>query len=798
MIKAGQIIFIQRIYSRLVEAFRNKKRPFCLLPLAFCPLFLILCLLFSCSTTKKLSEGELLYTGVKKIEIETPKKVKLEANQKSSLISPLSYPPNNPLFAPYVRSPFPVGLWVYNWNVKKEKGFKRWLYKNLSKKPVLIANVQPDLRLKMVDNAMKEFGFFYGEAEHKIIPNKRNPKKAKISYRIVLSEPYVYGNISLWRWSVEMDSIVQVYMQRSELKAGKQYDVNVLNQERELISQALRNRGYYYFRPDYIEFLADTTAGHRTINIRVALKQGVPLQALSVYRFRNVEVALADNRNTNRRDTIVQDQVRIVYMQPEILKPDVISRVVKIRPGQIYSASRHDRTLSEFVRLSLFKYTNMTITPVDTNAEKKLDMKIDAEFMLPIETEIELDVSSKSNNLLGPGLIFGIKNKNVFKRAENLSFKLTGTYEWQVGGSNSADANSGLVNSYELGFNADLSVPRLLVPRFIRGKKDRQERTHFQVGTDLLNRHKYFRMISIWGSATYDFNASRRHYHSITPFKLNYTYLLETSHAFDSTVNSNPAVAQSFKNQFIPSVSYSYTYNRIPTYQSPNRLYWQTTLMEAGNLISGTQMLLGNQQKQGKMILNNPYSQFLKATSELVMYKRLNKKDNQLVIRFMGGIGYAYGNSTVMPYSEQFYSGGASSIRAFTIRTIGPGSYHPVTTTSTSYLDQTGDIKLEGNVEYRFRIYDRFQGAFFADAGNVWLVREDEERPGSQFRIDGIWKEIALGCGFGLRYDISYIVIRVDLGVPIHAPYDTGKSGYYNIPKFWNGLVLNLAIGYPF
>lgn len=210
----------------------------------------------------------------------------------------------------------------------------------------------------------------------------------------------------------------------------------------------------------------------------------------------------------------------------------------------------------------------------------------------------------------------------------------------------------------------------------MKTKRDRREQTHFQIGTDLLNRHNFFRMISFWGSATYDFNSSTRNYHSVVPFKLNYTYLLRTSHAFDSVVNKNPAVAQSFKNQFIPSMSYTYTYDRAATYRNPNRLFWQTSVTQAGNIIAGLQYICGNHQGEGKQILNNRYSQFLKLTSELIGYKTVDN-NNQLAMRIMGGIGYAYGNSKVMPYSEQFYIGGSNSIRAFHIRSIGPGSYHP-------------------------------------------------------------------------------------------------------------------------
>ncbi len=765
----------------------------------FCVWSCLFYLLFfsACSTTKKLAEGEVLYVGVKKMKIETPAKVKLNGTQKSGVTGPLSVKPNNPLYSPYVRTPFPIGLWVYNWNIKKEKGFKWWLYRKLAKKPVLISDVQPELRLKMVENNMKNFGFYGIRSRYEIIPKKRNPRKARISYRVDLPEPFRYGTIQLWGWQPDMDTIVRASMRFSELKTGEQYDINILNEERQRISDRLRNRGYYFFQPDYIEFLVDTTVGNKIADVRISLKQGIPANAFQVYKIRNVDVVLTGNEGLGGLDSMVCDSVKIIYEPPVTLKSNVLVRAVKVRPGQTYSAIRQSRTQAAFVQLGVFKFANTTITVPDSIGRNVLDIQISGDFALPIETEIETDVSSKSNNLLGPGLTLGVTNRNMFKRAETFGVRLTGSYEWQIGGNKEATGNSGLMNSYELGLNFNLSVPRLLIPRFLQSKRDRREQTQFQIGTDLLNRHNYFRMISFWGSATYDFNSSYRNYHSVVPFKLNYTYLLRTSQAFDSVTLRNPAVAQSFRNQFIPSMSYTYTYDRTATYRNPNRLFWQTSLTQAGNIIAGVQYLAGNHKGEGKRILKNRYSQFLKLTSELIGYKAVDN-NNQLAMRLMGGIGYAYGNSKVMPYSEQFYIGGSNSIRAFHIRSIGPGSYHPVET-KYSYLDQTGDIKLEGNIEYRFKIYERFRGALFLDAGNVWLLKKEEQRPGWEFRVKGLPKEIALGTGFGLRYDFSYIVIRADLGIPIHAPYATGKSGYYNITgSFWKGLVLNLAIGYPF
>ena len=195
----------------------------------------------SCSTTKKLTDDEVLYVGVKKMKIEAPHKLKLTSAQKSAASGPLSVKPNNPLYSPYIRSPFPIGLWVYNWNIKKEKGLKWWLYRKLAKKPVLISDVQPELRLKMVETAMKDFGFYGTKTRYEIIP-KRNPKKARISYWVELPEPFRYGSIELWGWKPAMDSLARSAMRFSDLKTGQQYDVNILNQERQRISDWLRNR----------------------------------------------------------------------------------------------------------------------------------------------------------------------------------------------------------------------------------------------------------------------------------------------------------------------------------------------------------------------------------------------------------------------------------------------------------------------------------------------------------------------------------------------------------------------------
>lgn len=766
----------------------------------FIPVILFLLSCSSCSTTKKLTEGQELYTGVKKMKIETAKGVKLEGPKSSAISGALSYPPNNPLFSPYVRSPFPIGLWVYNWNIKKEKGLKYWLYRKLAKKPVLISDVQPDLRLKVVDYAANDYGYFGVKSSYELIHNKRNPKKAKITYHVYVPEAYLLGDVKFWGWKGRMDSLLQATKPRCLLVKGAEYNLFTMENERERITKILRDNGYYYFQPEYVEFLADTTQEKRVADIRISLKHGVPTSALQAYKVGQVNLVLDELDQTVNRDSLSVQGTNVSYSKPLEIKTKVIARSMYLHPGEIYSFARQNKTQSNLARLGIFKYTNLNVSRVDSTGGQEfgtLNFNINAIYDLPIETEIEMDVSSKSNNLLGPGLTLGITNKNLFRGGENLTFKLNGAYEWEVG-KKQAGSKSGLINSYELGLNAGFSLPRLLVPDFLKSKKDFAERTHYQLGVDFLNRHTFFRMISFSGSTSYDFQSSRRVSHSITPLKITYTRLLRTSKEFDETMLNNPAIALSFKNQFIPSMSYTYTYDRGVTARNPNRFFWQTTFSSAGNLLSAIQYISGNHQGQGKTIFGNTYSQFLKNTSEIIVYRKVTET-SMLATRFMGGIGYAYGNSRVMPYSEQFYIGGANSVRAFRVRSIGPGSYHQESDNKTAYLDQTGDIKLEANVELRFKIMYRLNGAIFLDAGNVWLLRKDPKRPGGEFRLSGLLNEIALGTGFGLRYDIGYIVIRGDLGIGIHTPYENpDKRGYYNISSFKDRYAFHLAIGYPF
>lgn len=750
----------------------------------------------ACSTVRRIPEGEVLYTGVKKLRIQPDSGVVLSTAAEEAARQPLSVAPNNPLYSPWLRTPLPIGLWAWNYcYTPREKGFKYWFFKRLAKEPVLLSKVQPGLRTQVAEQALANFGYF-GSSVSDSLRYRKHGRKAKVDYTLRIAEPWFYGEIAYPTVNPGMDPLIDSLRATSLLRTGAQYNLDTLTAERQRITGLLRNRGYYYFRPEYLEFLADTTLRPQHVDLRLTLKPNLPAVALKPYRVGDVTVRLR-NLRPGPRDTLRLRNATVIAQRPMKIRPRVLGRALTLRPGQLFTVDAQNRTQNELNQLGIFRSVNLSVTPLDSlRGGDTLDVAIDAQFDYPLEVALETDATSKSNSFIGPGVTLKVSNNNLFRGGEVLDVKLTGSYEWQTGNKNSGGQTSRM-NSYELGLTSNLNLPRLLLPEGWVSRLRYPGSTAFQLGVELMNRPRFFHLIAFSGSAGYNFRTSPYSHHGLTVFKLTYNRLLHTTASFDQTMEENPSIAMSFRNQFVPSISYTYTFDKTYGATGSRRFYWQNSLTAAGNLLSGILRAFGERQPQE--LFGNRFSQFAKEISEVKFYHRIGRRNNWLATRFLVGVGYAYGNSEVMPYSEQFYIGGANSIRAFTVRSIGPGSYRPPADDSDGYLDQTGDFKLEANIEYRFGIMGRLNGAVFLDAGNVWLLKNDPNRPGAELKWKGLLDEIALGTGFGLRYDISYLVIRADLGIGLHTPYpNPDKKGYYNISSFKDGLGFHLAIGYPF
>ena len=766
--------------------FRNICKPFAKILLLVSPVLV----LWACSTTRRIPDDDQLYTGIKNIVYRDSAPV--PAALKSEISEAVFVKPNNYWSLLGWRYPFPLGLWVYNNWPNPKSGLKHWIYEKLARDPVLVSDVRPEVRTQMIKQLLDNNGYFASTVSYELVPGKKNKKKAQILYNVNQGDPYLIKGVELLPDSTRLNHLIDSVARRLPYLAGGQpYSLDSLSAMRINITNAVRNRGYYYFRPELIEYLADSVSRHGEIDMKLSMASNIPKLFIAPYKIGKVDIRVMSHNQPGRGfDTIPVKMGTLYQQQPSRLRLGVINDNVTLQPGRLLSVRNMDRTQTYLSRLGIFNSINIDVNPDSTAAEPTVDVMIDAVMDKPLEASIEVNASSKSNSYIGPGVNLGLTNTNIFGGGEQLSVQLTGAYEWQTG----QNSKGGIFNSYEAGITASLSFPRLLVPKFIPRRRRDINWTRFSLNADLLNRPHYFKMAQFNLGVNYEWSISRHASANLTPFKLTYTKLMHTTAEFDSIMAANPAVAQSFMSQFIPQLQYSYNYNR--QFGRDNILNWQFTAQEAGNVFWGIYELCG--KKGEKKLFGTPFSQFIKGSTQLVYSRRVSSGDQWIVTRAAVGAAHAYGNSTTVPYAEQFYCGGANSVRAFTVRSLGPGSYHAPADHPSDYFDQTGTFKFEANIEYRFPIYSILHGALFLDSGNVWLLKEDPARPGGLLRASTFLKDLALGTGVGLRLDFGMIIVRGDLGIGIHAPYDTGKRGYYNMTSFGNSLAFHLAIGYPF
>lgn len=764
-------------------------------------------LLVGCSTTKHLSQGELLYIGQKKMIIENPSNTAVGELAMIEIEAALEKAPNSSFLGSSTkRIPFPVGLWIYNGFVKYEKGFGKWIFNRFAATPVYLSTVNPEIRAKAASNLLHDYGYFDGTVNYKTFIDNKDSLKAKIQYTVDMKSPYDIDTVYYERFNPEMRQLMERGRRLSLITPGQQFNVNNLDEERTRVSTLLRNRGYYYFRPTYLTYQADTTlVNGEHISLKLIPIKGLPAAAQRPYFLGNLSVYLYGKGGEQPNDSITYKDMDVHFYNKLQVRPNMLYRWLHYQyyvrssaarvntPVGLYNQNRHTRIQERLSQLNIFRYMDMQYVARDTtNVSDTLDMKVQATFDKPLDAELELNVTTKSNDQMGPGASFSVTRNNVFGGGETWNVKLKGSYEWQTSG----NGNS-LMNSWEMGLSTALTFPRVVFPTFGGREYNFRATTTLRLYIDQLNRAKYYQLLSFGGNTSYDFQPTRTSKHSLTPFRLTFNVLRNQSEAFQQVITQNPALYVSMRNQFIPAMEYTYTYDNASLRQVRNPIWWQTTVTSAGNVTSVIYRILGQPlDKKEKSLLGAPFAQFLKLNTQLRYLWKIDKNQS-IAARVAGGIIYSYGNATVAPYSEQFYVGGANSVRAFTVRSIGPGGYQP-NKDRYSFIDQTGDIRMEANIEYRPRLVGHLYGAIFLDAGNVWLLRKDNDRPDSQLKLSSFLNQVALGTGVGLRYDLDYLILRLDCGIGLHAPYATQKKGYYNIPTFGNSLGVHFAIGYPF
>ena len=765
--------------------------------------------LASCSMTKNIPEGEQLFTGLTKIAYQDDKESDIDAyddhleTTKAELEAALATEPNGSLFgSSYYTVPWSWHLWVYNKYSGKDSGFARWMTKTFGKPPVLMSQVNPELRSSVARSVLRNNGYFRGDVTYELVPQK-NPKKCKIGYTIHLDSLFTLDSVSYVNFPEPIMQLIDSTRSESMIKSQSPFSINNLDAERTRISTLLRNNGYYYYAPGYASYLADTFAVENKAQLRFQLAHGLPDEALHKWYIGKIDVNFRRSAREQLTDSLTRRYLTLHFNGSKSpIMPRVVLRNLRLRPRQEFSYEKYQESASKINATGVFSSTDFHFTPrpnTDT-----LDLRLNCTFDKPYDFYIECNATGRTSGRYGPEAKIGITRRNAFRAGEKLDLNLHGAYEWQK----SADSD---MNSYQYGADLSIEFPRIIAPfynsdRVRRDKNGQRIRRRFystpityaKVSSDVVRRPEYYKMHIVSGEWTYRWQSSATVRHEFSPLTVKYQYMNSSTEKFDSVIWNNLYLAATMSDCFIPKMRYTFMYNSPQTYQHPIR--FEATLEEAGNVMSLWDMAGGHSfNEKDKTMFKTPYSQFVRLEGDFTKTWSLTPT-SQLVAHANGGFIYCYGNSDDAPFSELFYVGGANSVRAFGVREIGPGTFTIGDLgRQIGYLLQNGEAKFVGNLEYRTKLFGDLNGAVFLDAGNVWNFQRDELDEGEYPKsVKEFFNQLALGTGVGLRYDLGFLVIRLDWGLAIHCPYETGKSGYFNVPSFKGAHTLHFAIGYPF
>ena len=767
----------------------------------------------SCSMTKNIPEDDQLFTGLEKIVYNDYEQNDNFITTQEEVEAALATAPNGSLFgSSYHRLPFSFGVSVWNRYADKPGGFAKWMTKAFGKQPVLMSWVNPSLRSLVATNVLRNHGYFNGKVTYQTITQK-NPKTAKIQYTVQPGRLYMLDSVGYFGFPAEADSLIHSTLSQALIHRGDPFVVANLDAERSRINTLLRNNGYYFFQPGYASYLADTLMVDGKAQLRFQLANDVPEAAKHKWYIGRI--------NINMRKTFMEQPtdsfrgrfftIRFAGKKPPI-RPRVLMADMKLHPRQLYSYSDYLESISKINAMGLFSMTEFKFAPRDTTAAcDTLDLTLNCTFDKPWDFYVETVFNARTIGRMGPELRMGITRRNAFRGGEKIDVNLHGSYEWSTSGGSS-------MNNYEYGADASVEFPRIIAPFFGGNRIRRDKQGHIirrrrfyttpstlaKLSTDVIYRPSYYKMHVVSGEWTYRWQTSAQSRHEFSPLTVKYQFMNSHTAAFDSIVDKNPYLKVTMQDYFVPQMRYTYTYTSPANLLHPIR--WETTIAESGNVTSLGMMIGGKSwNEKDKQLFKNPYSQYVKLETDFTKTWTIGAL-SRLVGHVNAGIIYAYGNSEWLPNSELFYVGGANSIRAFPVRGLGPGRFPGYEDKAISYLMQNGDVKFVCNLEYRPQLFGNLHGALFLDAGNVWNLKDrtDNLNKGqnryedTKFTLKNFFRDMALGTGIGLRYDLDFLILRLDWGFALHVPYETGKSGFFNINSFKDSQTLHFAIGYPF
>jgi outer membrane protein assembly factor BamA len=776
-----------------------------------------LLVIHGCTATKFLPEGESFYEG-SEIKFMAQGDIRRQGALEEDLQELITPKPNKKFLG------MRPGVWFYYkaGEPKKPKGFKHFMKTKLGREPVLLSDIKPERTGEMLQAELQNEGYFKSTVASEVVTKG---KESTVIYNVELYPPFRLRNIKQHLFdSLKRPTIVQAMYENSMIRKNQRYRLERLKGEQERLEEVLENQGFYFFDDRYLLFDADSTVGKRRIDLDLNFERGMPDKAIRTYRVTKINVypnyELTNDSLATTADTVNVNGYTYIDNQHNF-RPHIITNVINLRPDSVYRRIDEEYTLSHLMGLKTFKFVNVKFRESKEDSSS-LHADVYLTPLLKKSIRAQLQAVSKSNNFVGPGVELTFTNRNTFRGAELFQFRLNSAYEVQI-----SRQQSGALNAIEFGAESTLSIPRFITPFGIYRYRSAKyvPQTNLKLSYNLQQRLQYFRLISMNGGYGFLWRETTLKTHELYPVDVSFVKLGKTSTEFDNLLKASPALANSFQNQFILGSHYTFTLNTQMKediemkYDRKTRrksnFYFSGTVDLSGNLLSAAQNVA--KVKEGeKQFFGLPYSQYIRGDIDFRYYYAINRH-SKIATRIIAGIGHAYGNSSTMPYIKQFASGGSNSVRAFPARSLGPGSYNVRADSSnnmandstvrrpTFFVDQRGDIKLEGSVEYRFDIIKSFKGALFVDAGNIWLRRPDPDRPGTEFNRHTFISQLAVGTGAGIRFDLNFFVLRLDLAFPIRKPFlPEGERWVFDDidlgSKDWRrqNLILNIAIGYPF
>lgn len=758
--------------------------------------FLVIALLYSCSSQKFIPENQYLLDEVN-ITSDT-KDVKT-----SQFISYIRQNPNAKWF-----NLIKVPMHIYCASGKDSSLWINRFLRKIGDAPVIYDESLATKSQEVIEQAVKNMGYMRADVR---LEKKVKKNKLKLNYQIKTDKLYHINHIAYHIDDMQIQELIDKDSTQSYLHAGMPFNIVTLDAERQRITRLLQENGYYKFNKDFLVYQADTVRNTFQVDLTMKLlpyqrkKEDNPTKH-QAYKIRNVNFIEDNNiihydNSLTLYDSLSYKGFNIYYKDKLYLRPKTLAEFNHIRFNSLYNQQDIQNTYESLGRLRALKYTNIRFNEISENDSVHLDANIVMTKGEDKSLSFEIEGTNSAGDL-GTAASMTYQHRNIFKGSETFTIKLRGAYE----------AITGLQEGYEngnyteWGIESNLNFPEFKFP-FLSTNFKKRIKASSEVGIKYNSqvRPEFTRTLAA-ASWSYRWQDRKRASHRFDLLDVSYIYVPKKSKEFEEYLQNlssrNSVLIKSYEDQLIVRTAYSYTYNSsLDKNRTNNRHSYslRMNLEESGNLLYLASKAVHSSPKEekGYVIANIPFAQYVKGDFDYAHNFNIDNR-NSLTFHIGLGIAYPYGNSQMLPFEKRYFAGGPNSVRGWSVRSLGPGTYKNIDG-EMNYINHTGDIKLDLNIEYRTHLFWKFKGAAFIDAGNIWNIKEYKGQEEGTFHFNQFYKQLAVAYGLGLRMDLDYLILRFDGGMKAINPTKTGKDKYPICkPKFGRDFAFHFAVGYPF